>query len=173
MARLADPTAMNNFTLGGILGWEIEDWFAVQVEPLWTQKGAELQNYELGEYTATLNLDYFELPVLAKFKRAAGEDRRSGVFGLLGPVIALNLRANLVIAGDETNVSEYIHQADWGVAFGAGYDISLGTGVTTIDVRYVMGLSDVFQSDAPEPEVTGGLKNGALQITVGWYTGIF
>ena len=85
----------------------------------------------------------------------------------------MNLRANAVVAGGETNLSEYVHQVDWGLALGAGYDIASGPGITTIDLRYVLGLSDVFQSNAPQPEVTGGLKNGSLQITVGWFTGIF
>ena len=170
---LADPEGMNNLTLGGILGWEINDWFAVQLQPMWTQKGAELKNYSVGDLPTTLNLDYLEFPVLAKFKRSIGEDRRGGVFGVVGPALAVKLRANVVVAGAETNVSDNIHEADWGVAFGGGYDIASGPGVTTIDVRYVMGLGDVFNDDAPNPEATDGLKNGSLQITIGWFTGVF
>ena len=84
---LANPTAMNNLAIGAILGWEINEWFAVQVQPLWTQKGAEVQKYQFGDLPATMNLEYLELPVLAKFKRATGEERRSCFSGVLGPAL--------------------------------------------------------------------------------------
>lgn len=44
---------------------------------------------------------------------------------------------------------------------------------TTFDVRYVIGLLDVFKSSAPQQDVTGDLKNRALQITIGKVQAIF
>jgi hypothetical protein len=46
-------------------------------------------------------------------------------------------------------------------------------GVVTFEVRYVIGLLEVFEDDVAHPEVLGDLKNRALQISVGWHGDVF
>lgn len=75
-------------------------------------------------------------------------------------------------AGDE-NIGQYVEDFDFGIGLGVGYDLVIGTGVTSIEVRYVYGFADVFKSNAPNPAATGDLANCALQISVGWYVPAF
>lgn len=75
--------------------------------------------------------------------------------------------------GEERNWNEHVQNVDLGLALGAEYDIDSGRGVTTLEVRYVFGLLDVFEASAPQQDVTGDLKNRALQISVGWYVAFF
>lgn len=51
---------------------------------------------------------------------------------------------------------------DAGILFGAGMDIRLGSGAITGDIRYSLGLSDVY--DTPQ----GGLRNRSLELALGY-----
>jgi outer membrane protein with beta-barrel domain len=141
---------------------------------VWTKKGADLENFQQGEIPTALKLDYFELPILGKFKYATSPQFGSGgPFGVFGPTIGINTRANVSVVGGDENIAEHVSDADFGLTFGAGYDFIVGNAVTTIEVRYVLGLVDVFDSDAPAPAATADRQNRALQITVGLSKSIF
>ena len=166
--------ARNGSVFGIAVGWEINRWLSIHADPVWTKKGADLENYELGEFKSAVKLDYFELPLLGKFKYSTSPQFGSnGPFGVFGPTIGINTQANVSVAGGEDNIAEHVNDADFGLTFGAGYDIAVGSAVTTIEVRYVLGLLDVFESDAPAPQATADRQNSALQVTVGLSKSIF
>ena len=163
----------NSGLVGFILGWEINSWFSAHLEPVWTQKGAELENFQFGELASKITLDYFEIPVLGRFRYPLPETKKQGPVGVVGPVLGINTKANVTLAGGDQNITEFVHDVDFGFVVGAGYDLAIGTGTTTIEVRYVVGLSEVFESNSPSPQFTGNLRNGALQVTVGWFKTFF
>lgn len=162
-------TGKNGAVLGVIFGCQVNPWFSVQVDPAFTQKGAEIPNWETGDLPASLRLDYLEIPVLAKFKYAMPAAAQSGLFGTVGPTFGFNTHDKLEVRGAQENVNQGINGFDFGLAVGAGYDIVTGPGIATFDVRYVIGLTDIFKSTAPSAVTTGDYKNRALQITVGWF----
>lgn len=166
--------ARSGGVFGIAVGWEINRWLSFHVDPVWTRKGADLENFQVGEFKSAVVLDYFELPLLGKFKYLTSPQFGSGgPFGVFGPTIGINTRAHVRVAGGEDNIAEHVHDADFGLTFGAGYDFVVASSVTTIEVRYVLGLVDVFESDAPSPEATADRQNRALQITVGLSKSIF
>jgi hypothetical protein len=170
-----DGTALSKWSgvIGGIWGWELAPWFTLQVEPVWTQKGVDLEAFRIGELPTSLKLDYVELPILAKFKMRRPSDSRSGPFAVVGPAPAVATNAELRVQGADENAAEYITDFDLGVAMGLGYDIAVDQGVLTLEARYVWGVLETFESNAPRPEVTNDLMNRAWQFTVGWYTPVF
>ncbi len=82
--------------------------------------------------------------------------------------LSINTQAKLRINGADENVNQEIRDIDWGAAFGVGFDFAIGTGVTTVDVRYVLGLQDIFTGDSSRPESSEDSCNRSLQLTVAW-----
>ena len=163
----------NSWLIGFLGGWEIKPWFSVQFEPGFTHKGAELEDFDFGQLATKVVLDYFEIPVLAKFKFPLPDTTRQGPFATVGPVFSINTNANLDVAAGDENIGQYVEDFDFGIGLGLGYDVVIGTGVTSIEVRYVYGFTNVFKSNTPNPAATGDLANRALQISVGWYVPAF
>jgi len=155
--------------LGGVVGWEFNPTFSLRVEPGWTQKGCDLDNFDTGDLTSAVRLSYFEIPVLARFKHAMEDGSGGGAFAVVGPSFAISTSSNLIVAGGDENISEHVKGFDFGLAFGAGLDLAAEKGIVSFEARYVIGLSDAFESSAPQQSVTSDLSNRALQITVSWW----
>jgi hypothetical protein len=115
-----------------------------------------------------LRLRYFEIPLVAKFKWTQGPESRKGPFAVLGPVLSINTEAKLRLLGQDENINQEVRGVDWGFAFGAGFDFDIGTGVTILDIRYVLGFQNIFKDDSTKDVKTEDLKNRAMQLTVGW-----
>src|SRR5262245_35494628 len=98
--------------LGGIIGWELSPMFSVRVEPGWTQKGADLDDLDLGAFPTAIKLDYFEIPVLAKFKYTKTPESRGGPFGVIGPDFAISTHTSLTAAGGEENIGDLVEDFD-------------------------------------------------------------
>ena len=164
----------NGALVGFLVGWEFNRWFALHFEPDVTLKGAELDDLSFGDMPTSLSLTYAELPLLAKFKYAMPSGSRGGLFGTVGPSLGVKTRATAQYAGTDTNVQDAVKGVDFGLSLGAGYEFPAAEkGVMSLEVRYVIGLTEVFEDDVPRPEVTGDLKNRALQISVAWYGDLF
>ena len=164
----------NGAVLGVLMGWEFNRWFALHFEPDITLKGAELDDLSFGDMPTSLSFTYVELPLLAKFKYAMPSGSRGGLFGLVGPSLGVKTRATAQYAGTDNNIQDFVKGVDFGLSLGAGYEIPAAEkGVVSFEVRYVIGLTEVFEDDVPRPEVTGDLKNRALQVSVAWYGDIF
>lgn len=161
-------TSRQSAVLGGIIGWEPNAWFSVRVEPGWTQKGADVDDFTFGDLPSAIRLDYFEIPVLARFKRCMPADSRGGLFGVVGPSFAINTKARLTAAGGDENIAEFVRGTDFGLAVGVGWDVAAEAGVVSFEARYVHGFNDCFEATAPRQDITGDLSNRALQVTVTW-----
>jgi hypothetical protein len=160
--------------LGFLVGWEINPWFSVRFEPDVTLKGADLEGYAFGDLPTSLRFTYVELPLLATFKHAMTSDPRNGFFATAGPVLGVNTKAEARYAGADNNVQDAVTSTDFGIGVGLGYEIAQAEkGVVSFEVRYVIGLTDVFEESVPRPEVLGDLKNRALQFSIGWFGGVF
>ncbi len=115
----------------------IGGFFSVQPELHWVQKGYKYVNPVAQEITT--NLDYFEIPVLARFN--FGGSLR--VFAFAGPSFGWLLDGSYDPdnGGDPT---DYLTETETSGVVGAG----VGIGTFEFDLRYIAGLSDV--SDAQE-----------------------
>jgi len=106
----------------------------------WLQKGYKLEDLgtTFGDITGTFN--YLELPLLVKFK--FGEAANFNVFG--GPSVGYILSGKIDNNGVEEDPDyDLINRLEFGAHLGAG----VGLGPVNIDVRYLLGLSNLAKDD--------------------------
>lgn len=130
---------------------------SIQPEVLYTQKG-----FESGD--ATVQLDYVEVPVLAKFDFITDGSITPNVY--FGPYVGFNVSAELdgddgIFVGGEADIDDDVEGTDFGVVVGGGLDF----GRVDLGVRYGAGLSEIFE-DGPFDDDSGA-KNGVFSITAG------
>lgn len=170
-------------SLGGPVG--------IQAELLFTSKGAKVTFID--EATSlpvdkTLKADYFEVPVLLRYSLKGQGPVGLNFYG--GPVFAFSRSSKteistsvlgLDVGGDLDNYNEKSN--DFGFAIGIGADLSLARSVVVLDVRYTVGLQnmweDVVVADLPgdlnsltlyADETTGEaykMKNSVISFTIG------
>jgi hypothetical protein len=115
----------------------------------WMQKGAKIDdlNGTLGESARTFN--YLEIPVLVKVKFG-------GLFAMAGPSFGYLLDgSDKDMDGKKTDIDlDFYKRGEFGGLIGGG----IGLGPIKVDVRYLFGLSNIF--DAPNSEVE--IKNSGF-----------
>jgi hypothetical protein len=145
--------------LGGFVTWKALSWLELQPEFLFTSKGAKVEDRGV---TSDLIVDYFEVPILARYSRPLSDNWRFYVAG--GPTLATRLRARTrtEFSGgtEEIDIDDDVEQMEFGVAIGGG----LETGRWVFDGRYTLGLSDV---DA-DPSETATFRNRTISVTAGF-----
>jgi hypothetical protein len=117
--------------------------FALQLEALFSQKGASAKLGNEGEATATLKLDYLDIPVLLRIEGPASGSKSFHVFA--GPSASLRLSAksevefsgDFLSSGETIDVSDEVERFDVGIVVGGG--IHIGRRLV-IDGRYSWGL---------------------------------
>jgi hypothetical protein len=152
------PDSRTGVVVGGFVGADFHEYVGMQVEALYSQKGAQVTEFGI---EIDLRLDYVEIPILARGNVRLNPDTRIHVIG--GPAFAFKVHDDLDIE-------------DFGLGFGEielkSWDagIAVGGGVTfrslIFDARYTFGLVNVNDDD-----IVGDLvdvKNRAFSLTVGW-----
>ena len=137
------------FTGGVFLNYALNENFSLQPELLFTQKGfgsALLDETDLFELDLTVSLDYFEIPVLAKYAFSAGKKFRPALFA--GPSFAYCSGSTLtfsswILSGD-IDFSSVTHVTDFGMVLGGGFDYALEKGTIVFDARFTCGFTNVI-----------------------------
>lgn len=122
--------------------------FSLQPELNFIQKGTTIrtQGAQPG-----YNLNYLELPVLAKF-------RAGMVYFNAGPSLGLLLGQS----DHSKQALGSLKKLDFGVQMGGGVAIPAGTGRLIIDARYTLGLSNIS-------DVKGGnIRNRGIMLSAGY-----
>lgn len=145
---------------GGFIRFNISETFAIQPEILYTMKGAKFEATIFDEtMTFKMNLSYLEIPVLVKLMIPTLSGVKPSLFA--GPTLAIKLsgKTKLEYAGEtEEEDIEEMKDTDFGLIIGAGVDF----GRLTVDLRYVLGLTEI--SEEAEEET----KNGVISLLVGY-----
>lgn len=151
--------AYTNFTVGSrtgfLIGGQLDYWFspnwALSAQALYDQKGDQLTGYSPDNgYPETDNfqLNYLEVPVLAKVAFSAGSVKP---YLFAGPSIGFLLSATdeqvqSSLGSDQTfDVSQSFNSLDLSLLFGGGVSFDLGSGGTQLfaDAGYALGLVNV------------------------------
>ena len=116
----------------------------MQYEALYSQKG-HVGNQTLGndKYKWDYNLDYFEIPILAKFKMGNQWSLYGG--GYAGLILSKKVKSNLNNSTSSTEIElsdDMANNLDYGFLLGAQLNI---TEKWQIDARYNLGLADAFK----------------------------
>jgi len=124
-------------------------FLALQPEVLFSISGDTHRNEDT---VRTANIHFLEIPVLVKARLTAGPGLAS-IFA--GPTFDIKLGAGKLIVEDtdggskvETNLdAEDVNPFLLGVLFGGGYDLPLGPGTLSMDLRYKFGITEVHPDD--------------------------
>jgi opacity protein-like surface antigen len=152
------PDSRPGFVAGVFVRHDLRDRFGVQVEGLYTQKGAKLDEFGVD---IDLRIDYLEIPVLARVGIQASDE--ASVHFVAGPAFAFKVHDTLEVEDIGFGFDD-IAMKSWDAG------IAIGGGVTfrnlVVDVRYTIGLVNINDDDVAEDLLD--VKNRALSFTVGW-----
>ncbi len=188
-----ETESITGLQIGGVLNVGLNDYFSIQPELLYVQKGSKAtmsfsENFEGGEYTfdgsAEAKLSYLELPILAK--ASFGNENLKG-FITAGPTFGYWLNGKMKVNATERysdDFSEfeesYSEQYDvdfdndddgeenrfeTGASFGAGLGYKLGAGMLNIEARYTLGLSSINETSEEDDTKS---KNRVFGISVAY-----
>jgi len=123
-------------------GWEGGIWFGgnrggrvgVMGEVLYAKK-----KQEAAGLTGSTSLQYLEIPILMRINVGSRSRNGISVYGLVGPVFDVNLKASI---GDRDVKSNY-ESLDFGILGGVGVEITR----FLVEGRYNHGLRNVLKSD--------------------------
>lgn len=144
---------------GAFMTYRLASWLEFQPELLYSVKGSR---FEESGFTATVLIDYLEVPLLARVSRRGNGGM--GFYAAGGPYAAFQLRARtrMKFSGstEDRDVSDDVERADFGFSVGGGVEL----GHFVFDGRYVHGLTDVDKDRSDGTKIT----NRAISITAGY-----
>jgi hypothetical protein len=140
--QLEDGGSLLGFALGFWWGVPLSRRLTIQPEILFSMKG---DSESSAGYTASTQLSYLEVPVLARFSLLPNAPVQPSLF--VGPSLAFNLSAHSKLKGDagavEIDVKDKVAGFDYGLVAGGGLGFLVGGKALGVDLRYSQGLGDV------------------------------
>jgi hypothetical protein len=125
-----------------------DNFFVIQPEVLYIQKGANFAANQNQTFVGQTTLNYLEVPVLGKIN-FGGEAFR--LFVNAGPSVAYSLggttnngEANIAFGDDATATLN--NRLDFGAQFGGGFGFRAGPGDILLELRYGLGLSNILNT---------------------------
>jgi len=152
------PDSRTSFHVGVLAELPVSSFFSVQAEALYSGQGAEANFSGPDGDKAEFQLDYINVPVLAKFYIMEGLSLEAGpqFSFLVNEEFDFNPNAN---DGDIDleNTRYEANSFDFGVAGGLTFQTSMGLFATA---RYVQGITEIYDD--------ADIKNSVFQIGVGF-----
>lgn len=148
LAGDTDVKSLLSFHAGGFVNVPISDKFSIQPELLYSAQGENGKSIDV-----TLQNDYINLPVMAKFYVSNNFTIEAG------PQIGLLLSAKIKYAGQSVDTKQFYNTTDFSLCFGLGYDVSEDL---FLSARYNTGLSNLDKSGKES------IKNSVFQVSLGY-----
>ena len=151
------PDSRTSFHAGVFAEFPIERIFSIQVEALYSGQGAQFDFRGSDGDKAELQLDYINVPVLAKFYLFKGFSVEAGpqFSFLVNDEIDFNPNSN---GGDEpTPLRDSLKTFEFGVAGGVTFQTDMGLFATA---RYNQGITDIADDL--------NIQNSVFQLGVGF-----
>ncbi len=151
-----DNKSRTGFHLGVLAEIPVSDRFSFQPEVIYSTQGTE---EETSNYTNEYQLDYIQLPLIAKLYLIDGLALEAG------PSFNFLVNEEYKFDGGVLNLesdTEYASTFEFGGAFGASYKFNNGF---FVNGRYVQGFTDAFDSDSFDDDA---IKNNGFQLGVGF-----
>ena len=148
------PDARTSFHVGGLVEVPVSDMFSVQAEAMYSGKGFDFDYEGSDGDKAELQLDYIDVPILAKIYLTEGFSVEAGpqFSFLVNEELDYNPNSD---SGDI--VLDEAQSIDVGLAGGLTFQTEMGIFATG---RYTYGLSDVYKD--------ADIHNSTFQIGIGY-----
>lgn len=152
------------FGFGGVASFGLSEMMMLQLEPAYMQKGTKVKfdGQEAGDY----KLAYIDIPVLLKIVFGQSNVKP---YALVGGNIGFLMSAKAApTQGEEVDIKEDLESLDYGLNFGAGVNIPMGTNQFFIEAQYALGLADITKPEEILGETFDSSdKNTGIHIKVG------
>ena len=138
--------------IGGFVDVPVNDMFSMMVEGLYSQKGATASVTEPGgTFDVTTKIDYFEIPILAKFPFNTMTTVRPFVYAGIAPAFKVSAKQTAEFSGeeDEEDLDDDVKGMDLPLVFGGGVQV----GKIALEARYNLGLLNINESSDEEGSV--------------------
>jgi hypothetical protein len=153
-ADFAHTKSKLGFVGGPCVALRVAPDLAVQVEALFSMKGAKISNVrmdeqgiERGTFDTFFNVDYLEVPVL--MRGSLLPSARVQPMFYIGPTLGFTLGGR--VTTDAPNLGDYkltdLKPVDVGVTFGGGVSARWGPRRLLADFRYTTGFTDIYRND--------------------------
>jgi hypothetical protein len=158
---------LGNWKWGGVAGVFGQYFLAretyIGLDANWVQKGGSKVALSGGE-AQDLDLEYIELPLTIGYRQRFDGWESNLYIGLaLSFQISCKVKgsssSNSVDCDDQSGLAPK-KTTDWSIPFGLGFYRNLGGSLLGIDIRYMLGLSDVFENS--------NIRNRSWQFTAKW-----
>lgn len=158
------------FHLGLISEILFSEKFAFQPEILYSSQGAKAEGSETFEgvtasYEAKINLDYVNIPLLAKYYVSPNFNIHVGP--QIGFLVKSEGEAEYTFMGESESETEDLKDVtkgmDFALAAGLGYKMDMGL---FFDARYNLGLSNIWDYEDEEDDYSQ--KNNVFQFSIGF-----
>jgi hypothetical protein len=166
---------------GGI-GYEIGSKIALEIDLFYIQKGAKFQGETFipdlgisGNFSVTQSINQISLPVLLKVRVLPGSTPYffggGEVAFVLSSEISYTLEDTMTGAAvkDTEDTKDSIKDIDYGLVFGAGFEINFGPIPFYVEGRYHMGLANLLDTSNEEEQLADSnqIKTQALIFVAG------
>lgn len=155
-----DNSSRTGFHLGLLAEVPVSERFSIQPEVLYSTQGTEADAEFMGStYSGEYNLDYIQVPVLAKIYLFRGLSLEAGPsFNFL-----VDEEVNVdTPAGEGSTDTDYGSTFEFGGAVGLSFNF---TDQFFASARYTQGFTDAFDSDNWDDDA---VKNNGFQLGVGF-----
>lgn len=165
------PDNRLGFQVGAMAEVGLGQNLAIQPEVLFIQKGfkAEFDDPFTGEKTkSVLTLNHVEVPLLVKYKIPS---TGIGFFFTGGPALGYAASGKSEFDGESSKIEdedwEGYNRFEFGAHVGTGVLIPTGAGAVSIDVRYILGISNL---NGDESDDTKAFNRG-IGLSIGYFIG--
>jgi hypothetical protein len=163
-----DKSSHISFKFGAMAELGFIPMFAIQVEPMYVMRGADLNQ---GSLERKWKFSYLEIPVLLKLKIPFPGPITPYAFA--GPNIGVLLSATDETNGQETDVKDQLNSTDFALDFGAGVSFNVAPLIDLlIDARYSIGLSELPTDETKQSIGNLTFKTRDIQIVAGLMFGL-
>jgi hypothetical protein len=142
------------FHVGVIAEIAVSDQFSVQPELVYSAQGATATEEGID---VDINIDYINLPIMAKFYVGEGFSLEAG------PQVGFLMSAKGKGGGEEIDFKDETKGIDFGANFGVGYKLESGL---NFGARYNLGLSNINDFEGSDDFKN---QNSVIQVSVGYF----
>jgi Outer membrane protein beta-barrel domain len=157
-----DSKFLNGLVVGVFATIPVNDVVAFQPEGLFSMQGTKFTEEGV---TVKTKIDYFQIPLLGRFRVAKG----SPVAVLVGPSLGFKTNASFdgpgVPAEFSQDFEDSVKAFDFGIVAGVTADVGR---YFVVDGRYTWGLTNIAKNSDLEPgETEGSAKHRVLSLSAG------